>query len=157
MEIIALSNEYKQEVETIAANSWDGLNIAVHRELYNLRDLPCIIALSDNRVIGYCYYRILNGECEIMAIESMQKNSGVGSALIKRVNELASAEKCTRVYLQTTNDNTNALRFYQRRGFNMCEIRFNELEYARKLKPVIPLVGEDDIPLLHEIELEMVL
>jgi len=39
----------------------------------------------------------------------------------------------------------------------MCAIRLNELDFSRELKPTIPLIGEDDIPLLHEIEFEMVL
>jgi hypothetical protein len=54
----------------------------------------------------------------------------------------------------TTNDNLNALRFYQRRGFRMTEIRPGAVDKARYLKPSIPLAGEFGIPIHDEIELE---
>jgi len=59
--------------------------------------------------------------------------------------------------VQTTNDNCHAFRFYQRRGFTICAVRLNELDYSRKLIPAIPLIGDDNIPALHEIEFEMAL
>ena len=60
MKIVKLQKENKEEVEQIVANSYSGLQIAVHRELYDLRELPCVIAVevtyfvalfSKNRVI----------------------------------------------------------------------------------------------------------
>lgn len=33
----------------------------------------------------------------------------------------------------------------------------NAMDISRQLKPEIPLIGEDDIPLKHEIEFEMLL
>lgn len=158
MDIIGLTKDYKDEVERVVADSYCGLQIAVHRELYDLRKLPCLIALSDKQeLLGYCYYRFENNECEIMVLESIQQSIGVGTALIKKVEELAHTQNCTRIYLQTTNDNAHAFRFYQRRGFIMCDVRWNELDYSRKLNPTIPLVGDNDIPALHEIEFEMIL
>ena len=158
MDIVAISKDYINDVERIAADSWGGIHVAVHRELFDLRELPCYIALSaEQELLGYCYYRFSGDECEIMAIESTKPNCGVGSLLIKAVIDKAINEKCMRVYLSTTNDNAHAFRFYQKRGFTISAFRFNELEYARKLKPTIPLLGEDGIPLLHEIEFELVL
>jgi ribosomal protein S18 acetylase RimI-like enzyme len=158
MEIISLTDEYKEKVERIVDETYSGMKIAVHRELFYFRDLPCLIALSEEQeILGYCYYRFSNNECEIMNIEALKKNVGVGSALIIAVKEIANAQNCNRLYLTTTNDNTNAFRFYQRRGFTMCAVRWNELDYSRKLIPEIPLIGDDDIPALHEIEFEMAL
>lgn len=59
--------------------------------------------------------------------------------------------------LITTNDNINAIRFYQKRGFDMARLFRNALEASRRLKPEIPLLGENDIPLRHEIEFELLL
>jgi ribosomal protein S18 acetylase RimI-like enzyme len=56
----------------------------------------------------------------------------------------------------TTNDNLNALRFYQKHGFVLAALRPNALEKTRKLKP-IPALGENGIPIRDEIELEMIL
>ena len=72
MKIIPLQKEFTEQVEQIASNSWGDVLIVVHRELFDLRKLPCYIAISDdNKLLGYCYYRINNLECEVMAIESL--------------------------------------------------------------------------------------
>jgi hypothetical protein len=59
--------------------------------------------------------------------------------------------------LITTNDNTAALRFWQKRGFKLLRVHRNAVEKSRKLKPEIPLTGNDGIPIRDEIELEMML
>lgn len=59
-----------------------------------------------------------------------------------------------RLWLITTNDNMEALRFYQKRGFILSALYPNALEESRKLKPEIPEVGLEGIPLRDEIELE---
>jgi len=157
MNIIALEDEYREETERIAAGTWGSIYVAAHHELFDLREFPCFIAVSDkHEVIGYCYYRIADSDCEIMAIESVTPNNGVGSALINAVAVRAKNENCKRVYVNTSNDNTHALRFYQRSGFMMCAVKWNEFDYLRTIKPTIPLVGDDGIPLKHEIELELV-
>jgi hypothetical protein len=61
------------------------------------------------------------------------------------------------VIVVTTNDNLHALRFYQRRGFVLAEVRLNAVAHSRLLKPQIPLLGADDIPLRDEIELVLTL
>lgn len=54
----------------------------------------------------------------------------------------------------TTNDNINAIRFYQKRGFDMARFYHNALNVSRKLKSQIPIIGDNGIPLQHEIEFE---
>jgi len=56
----------------------------------------------------------------------------------------------------TTNDNTNTLRFYRNMGFRLQELRVGIVKESRKIKPQIPLVGNNHIPIRDEIELEMV-
>ena len=56
--------------------------------------------------------------------------------------------------LTTTNDNVDALRFYQRHGFRLVELRPGAVDAARRLKPEIPATGAHGIPLRDELELE---
>ena len=79
----------------------------------------------------------------------------VGTALITAVEQLAAGHGCTRLWLITTNDNVDALRFYQRRGFQLAVIHRHAVDDSRsRLKPEIPVTGAYGIPRRDEIELE---
>jgi ribosomal protein S18 acetylase RimI-like enzyme len=73
------------------------------------------------------------------------------------VRAKARESGCRRLWLVTTNDNTPALRFYQRRDFDLVAIHRNAVQEARMLKPQIPDVGLDGIRIRHEIEMEYAL
>jgi ribosomal protein S18 acetylase RimI-like enzyme len=102
-------------------------------------------------------YNIDVNECEIVTMNSLEEGRGIGTALINTVKQTAIAAGCKRLWLITTNDNTAALHFYQRRGFVIAAVHPNAMEESRKLKPEIPLTGNDGIPIRDEIELEMML
>ena len=57
----------------------------------------------------------------------------------------------------TTNDNTAALGFYQRRGLQQRAVHRDAVEEARRLKPSIPETGLRGVPIQDEIELELIL
>jgi N-acetylglutamate synthase-like GNAT family acetyltransferase len=75
--------------------------------------------------------------------------------LIEAVAAAARASGCRRVWLITTNDNLTALAFYQKRGFVLTALHPNAVAASRKLKPEIPLVAENGIPIRDELELEL--
>jgi hypothetical protein len=47
------------------------------------------------------------------------------------------------------------LRFYQRYGFDLVGVHRNAVAGSRALKPSIPEIGLDGIPIRHELELEL--
>ncbi len=59
------------------------------------------------------------------------------------------------MWLITTNDNTGALRFYQKAGFRIVAAHRDAIALARRFKPEIPLVESPSIPIRDEIELEL--
>ena len=62
-----------------------------------------------------------------------------------------------RLWLITTDDNTRALQFYHRRGFDLAAFHRDAVTRSRAtLKPSIPL-EVDGIAVRHELELERVL
>ncbi|MNV93512.1 hypothetical protein D3C71_1882140 [compost metagenome] len=61
------------------------------------------------------------------------------------------------MWLITSNDNTRAIRFYQKRGLDLKAVHRDAITEARKLKPSIPLIGMDGIPIRHELEFELTL
>jgi ribosomal protein S18 acetylase RimI-like enzyme len=88
-------------------------------------------------------------------MNSLAEARGVGSALVDAVRNAAANAGCQRLWLITTNDNTTALRFWQKRGFRLAALYRNAIEQSRKLKPEIPLTGNDGISIRDEIELEI--
>lgn len=104
---------------------------------------------------GVVTYRIRNSDCEIVSLDSLDNGRGIGAALLRAVVDEARARGCARLVLTTTNDNLRALGFYQKRGFTLVKVRPGAVDEARKVKPAIPEIGEDGIPLRDEIDLEM--
>jgi Acetyltransferase (GNAT) family. len=90
----------------------------------------------------------------VVSLDSLAEGRGIGSALLKSVEEVAREKKSNRIWLITTNDNLHALRFYQRRGYVLVAVHRNAIERSRQFKPQIPIIGKDGIPLRDEIELE---
>ncbi len=80
---------------------------------------------------------------------------GIGTVLIEKIKIEAKKADCYRLFVVTTNDNLNALKFYQKRGFVFKEVRPNEVERSRELKSNIPSIGEEGLPVRDELELEM--
>ena len=105
--------------------------------------------------VGLITYRVDGKECEIVTLDSTIEDCGMGTALIDEAKLPAAAEGCKRLWLVTSNDNTKALRFYQKRGFRLAALYSDALNEARKLKTENPVVGIDGIPLRDEIELEL--
>lgn len=88
---------------------------------------------------------------------ALVENHGVGSALLRQVLKCAVERGCRRVWLVTTNDNTHAIRFYQRFGFALKAVHIDSMKITRTLKPGLPERGIDGIPLAHEFEFEILL
>lgn len=125
------------------------------RKLFPTR-LPGFCAVgSDGDRIGLATYEIVDQECQMVTLHALQPYRGVGTALTMAVRDAALSAGCRRLWLITTNDNIDALRFYQRRGFELAAVHRNLRDVARRLKPSIPLVGNYGIPIRDEIELEL--
>jgi DNA-3-methyladenine glycosylase I len=120
-------------------------------------DLPGFVALKDGERAGLITYDITGDSCEVGSLNSLKPNSGAGTALIEAVKDKARQAGCKRLWLITTNDNLNALKFYQKRGFRLVAVYPNSMDQVRQLKPQVPLLGNDGIPLRDEIELEILL
>ncbi len=134
---------------------WSAEIIVVHSEVFLPVELPGFVAELNGEIVGLLTYRVAEDDCEIMTLNSWREGIGVGTALIEAARQAAGQAGCGRLYLVTTNDNTRALRFYQKRGFTLCAVRLNVMDESRKIKPEIPPTGADGIPIRDEIELEI--
>ncbi len=104
--------------------------------------------------IGLVTLHIGESDCEITTLNSLTETEGVGSALVEAVESWAREAGMERLWLVTTNDNLAALKFWQKRGYELVAVHRNAIAAARRIKPQIPINGIDGIPIRDEIELE---
>ena len=110
----------------------------------------------DDRLVGLATYDAAGAEAELasLAVASDWRRQGVGGGLLEAV--VAEVRRCGvgRVWLVTTNDNLAALALYQRHGFRLTAVRPGAVDRARALKPEIPDVAANGIPIRDELLLE---
>jgi GNAT superfamily N-acetyltransferase len=107
--------------------------------------------------IGLLTYNVEGNQCEIVSLNSLEPRQGGGTALVNELVSKARAAAIKRIWLITTNDNLDALHFWQKRHFVLAALYPNSIERARRQKPQIPIVGCYGIPIRDEIELQMLL
>jgi|SRR5215469_11157442 len=127
-------------------------------QLFDPLDHPALLAEDDDgQLLGMLTYVPQQGweQCEVLTLHASEQWHGVGTALIEAVQQLAAQHGCARLWVITTNDNVDALRFYQRRGFQLVAVHRGAVDDSRRrLKPEITATGAYGIPLRDEIELE---
>src|SRR5439155_20222849 len=112
-----------------------------------------LLAEHGNELVGGLTYAVAADVLEIVTINAARSRNGIGTALLTAVERVARELHCARIVSTTTNDNLDALRFYQRRGYRLTGLRRGAVDSARRIKPEIPSVGEYEIPIVDELEL----
>jgi ribosomal protein S18 acetylase RimI-like enzyme len=128
-------------------------------EIHDVLELPGLGAWDAERLVGVTTYAIDGDRAELaaIAVSSRHRREGHGRRLIDAVVDVVAAEGVRELWLVTTNDNLDALRLYQRRGFRLAELHAGAIDRARLLKPSIPEIGEYGIPLRDELVLTLAL
>ncbi|MEB3751738.1 GNAT family N-acetyltransferase [Geobacillus sp. FSL W8-0032] len=131
---------------------WGSPQMVVSTGVYDCSELDGFAAVENGkRIIGLVTFLIRKNECEIISLDSIMENRGVGSALLHEAETWARQQGCTVVRLITTNDNLHALRFYQKRGYQIVNVFPNAVDKARQIKPSIPLMSAEGIPIRDEL------
>ena len=157
MDIRRIDQTNRKQIDAFIVRQWYTLQMVVHGESIDLGTADGFFACDGDEIIGLITWKQFGKEIEILSLDSLLEAHGIGTALLNEVIREAKEIGVEKIRLITTNDNLPALRFYQKRGFDMVHIYRNALEQARKIKPEIPLIGMDGIPLKHEIELNLML
>lgn len=133
---------------------WGGPLIVSRGEAHDVRLLEGYVARDGEVPVGLVTLACRDGQCQVVTLDALRPRGGIGTALLSAAESYAAERRCRRLWLVTTNDNTDALRFYQRRGFRLCALHPGAVAECRKLKPGIPTTGCWGIELRDEVELE---
>lgn len=155
MNIVSIEHIDRKTVQQFFTDHWGSPQMVVSTGVYDCSKLEGFAALNDRgSIIGLITYMVKDDVCEIISLDSIEEGKGIGTALLQRLEASAQKHGVCRIQLITTNDNVNALRFYQKRGYQLVRVFPNAVEKARRLKPSIPLIGCNGIPLRDELLLE---
>ena len=157
MIIKRISEQNRELVNEFIEEQWHTTKMIIRGSEIDMTTAEGLVIFEDNKIIGLITYMFYDDVMEILSLDSLREKQGIGTALLNETIAIAKEAECKKIVLITTNDNINAIRFYQKRGFDMAHLYRNALDVSRKLKPEIPLVGENDIPLRHELEFEFFL
>lgn len=158
MKICLIGDLPKDKVMEFFKLHWGSSKMVISSGVYDCSELDGFAVLNiEGEIIGLITYIIRDNECEIISLDSVEEGKGIGTSLVQEVENLAVKKNCKILKLITTNDNLYALKFYQKRGFILSRIINNAVEKAREIKPEIPLIGNDGIPIRDEIEMIKVL
>ncbi len=155
--ILPINNELRIQVNQLVTDEWAGPIVVTKGISHDTSNADGFVFIIDGKLMGYILYVIKDQQCEVLVLQSMAENHGIGSALINSVIGAAKSNYCKRVWLITTNDNIHAIRYYQKFGFELKNVFINAINNARRIKPSIPLLGNEGIPIKHEFEFEYIL
>ena len=112
MKYVTKTKKDEKALSELIKQSWRSDIIVSRGKKYKVEDLEGILAYENEKIIGLGLYYIKNRECEIVLLEALFQKQGIGTKIIEKIKEIAITNKCKRIWLITSNDNINAIKFY---------------------------------------------
>ncbi|WP_305987348.1 GNAT family N-acetyltransferase [Roseibium sp. MMSF_3544] len=140
-----------EAVRQLLTDRWTAPEIMLDNEMFDASRLPGYVAFDGEELVGMVTLIKREQEWEILTLDSINRWGGVGSQLLDAVVTEARSKGLPRLTVRTSNDNLDAFRFYQRRGFRFERIRQGIIDQERERKPGIPLRGDYGIEIRDEV------
>ncbi|WP_119459836.1 GNAT family N-acetyltransferase [Rhodospirillaceae bacterium SYSU D60014] len=149
----AIRAEDRDRIAAFLVERWYDRVVMLDGRAIDAASLPGFVELGDGGILGLV--TLLDGvsESEIVTLDAVNAFTGLGTRLVEKAAERAADLRLSRLVVRTTNDNLDALRFYQRRGFRLHRLVPGAIDEERRTKPSIPLIGRYGIPVRDELTL----
>lgn len=148
-------DQHTSTLRELFLRHWHDDYVIGHGRVYRPEDLEAFVAANEtNNIKGLLTFLVEENALEIFTLDSFLEGQGIGTRLLESAEQEAIKRQCKRLWLITTNDNLHALGFYQRRGFQIISVSPNAVDKSRKIKPSIPLIADNRIPIRDELTLE---
>jgi GNAT superfamily N-acetyltransferase len=155
MEIRRVTDADRAWVATTVAAEFASPRVVSKGRVYeDVSILDGFLCEADGRPVGLALWHEADGDAELVVIVTTYRGVGAGIALLDAVVAHARDAGWRRLWLVTTNDNTDAMRIYQRSGWKWVGWHRDAVAVSRALKPELPMIGAHGIPIEHEIEFE---
>ena len=126
-------------------------------ELLDPTEMEGIVAELDGRPVGLLTVHETDRGLEVLTLHSEVSGVGAGTRLLETALRVAEASHAPRLWLVTTNDNIEAIRWYLRRGLTVAAVHAGAVDADRTtIKPTIPTTNpENGLPIRDLVELEL--
>lgn len=141
-----------ESLEKIFENNWGSVFMIYDSKKINLLEIEHIKILNNNTLEGIITFFEDPVAIHIVSLNSFVSGKGIGKRLLEKIEAIAKQREKQTLYVETTNDNCNAIKFYQTYGFDMYQLQIDEVSNQRILKPSIPVSGCYGIPIKHIIK-----
>jgi GNAT superfamily N-acetyltransferase len=141
-------------LEELLRLRWSGGALLLRGRMIAPSDVEALAAYDGDRLAGVATWRLEGKVLYIVTLNNITDQRGVGVALLDATMKLGREKGAALVRVIVTNDNLNALGFYQRRGFKIVGVFPGAVDTIRSLNPNLPVMGANRIPMRDEIELE---
>jgi GNAT superfamily N-acetyltransferase len=141
----------RSAIETICDRAMGETVVDALGEAFDVVDGLNLVAEAGDELVGLLSLAVRNGEGIIvfMSVYPEHQGTGVGSALLKAADDLATARNLPFMRVSATNDDIPLLYFFQRHGFTIYEVRVGEI--ADKFGSATP--GFSSIPVRDDIRM----
>jgi ribosomal protein S18 acetylase RimI-like enzyme len=112
VEIKAIDDTNKPMVRQLFIDNWNSDIIVTKGQIHKFEELEGFIAISNNDIVGFLTFKQKNQSVELISLDSFKEKKGIGTQLLNRLVEYVKNKSVNRLWLITTNDNLNALKFY---------------------------------------------
>jgi ribosomal protein S18 acetylase RimI-like enzyme len=133
MELRPLDDEDRPWVAETVSNEW-GLPIVSISGRHNPAELAGFVAIEGDERLGLITYRTTDEDCEVVTLNSFRPRIGTGTALLRAVKQIAD-DRGLSLWLITTDENSNAIRFYEHCGMARRALHRDFVEVVRRYKP----------------------
>ena len=154
MLVRALGDDDRWWAEEELTRVWGATAVARLGELVDAAGCPGLVAMVADERAGLLTYVHRGDEVEVLTLHVSNQGTGVGRSLMDALWTEAQEIGVGRIWLVTTNDNLRAIDFYQRWGLDLSELIHDGVAASRGVKPGIPEVGPNGIPVRHELVFE---
>ncbi|MGE5617597.1 MAG: GNAT family N-acetyltransferase, partial [Candidatus Woesearchaeota archaeon] len=143
LEVRPLTAAERPRLIDLLTREWGSSQIVSRGQIHDAATAPALGAFRDGRMAGLATYETREDQCEVLTLNAFTPRQGIGAALLRATARAAKSAGCRRLWLITTNDNLDAIRFYERQGLRLVAVHPGAVDQARKLKPSIPEFAPD--------------
>lgn len=141
----------------IGAHQGGDHRVARLGELLDPTEQEGIVAELDGRPVGLLTAHETDRGLEVLTLHSEIGGVGAGTRLLETALRVAEASHAPRLWLMTTNDNIDAIRWFLRRGLTVAAVHAGAVDADRAtIKRTIPTVNPvNGLPIRDLVELQI--